>query len=129
MGIRKIRSKIAELKMSLMSKMCLINVCLFQIFYIPIRNVFVPVFLNCWLAKAALENMLVSTLLLHCELFENPGAHICTYKYIFMCLSYMYGYKHEYYLNKYSKFLPSYITFKKISPDRQVMYISFDITF
>uniref|UniRef100_A0A8C6PJV9 Potassium sodium-activated channel subfamily T member 1 n=1 Tax=Nothobranchius furzeri TaxID=105023 RepID=A0A8C6PJV9_NOTFU len=28
------------------------------IFWRPLRNIFVPVFLNCWLAKAALENML-----------------------------------------------------------------------
>jgi len=33
---------------------------LFQIFYHPLRSLFVPVFFNCWLAKAALENMLVS---------------------------------------------------------------------
>ena len=31
----------------------------FQILYPPWRNLFIPVFLNCWLAKAALENMLV----------------------------------------------------------------------
>uniref|UniRef100_A0AAV2MQK7 RCK N-terminal domain-containing protein n=1 Tax=Knipowitschia caucasica TaxID=637954 RepID=A0AAV2MQK7_KNICA len=28
------------------------------IFWAPLRNIFVPVFLNCWLAKGALENML-----------------------------------------------------------------------
>uniref|UniRef100_A0A1A8GKB2 RCK N-terminal domain-containing protein n=1 Tax=Nothobranchius korthausae TaxID=1143690 RepID=A0A1A8GKB2_9TELE len=28
------------------------------IFWRPLRNIFVPVFLNCWLAKGALENML-----------------------------------------------------------------------
>ncbi|CAL8341982.1 unnamed protein product, partial [Arctogadus glacialis] len=28
------------------------------IFWPPIRNVFIPVFLNCWLAKCALENMI-----------------------------------------------------------------------
>ncbi|XP_058619734.1 potassium channel subfamily T member 2 [Onychostoma macrolepis] len=27
------------------------------IFYYPLRNLFIPVFLNCWLAKRALENM------------------------------------------------------------------------
>ena len=37
-------------------------VSLLQIFYYPIREVFVPVFLNCWLAKTALENMLVSSI-------------------------------------------------------------------
>lgn len=31
-----------------------------QIFWPPLRNIFVPVFLNCWLAKCALENMIVS---------------------------------------------------------------------
>uniref|UniRef100_A0A667YNV8 Potassium sodium-activated channel subfamily T member 1 n=1 Tax=Myripristis murdjan TaxID=586833 RepID=A0A667YNV8_9TELE len=31
------------------------------IFWAPLRNIFVPVFLNCWLAKCALENMIVST--------------------------------------------------------------------
>uniref|UniRef100_A0A8C1XFQ6 Si:dkey-21e5.1 n=1 Tax=Cyprinus carpio TaxID=7962 RepID=A0A8C1XFQ6_CYPCA len=30
----------------------------FQIFWPPLRNIFVPVFLNCWLAKSALENMI-----------------------------------------------------------------------
>ncbi|XP_072288533.1 potassium channel subfamily T member 1 isoform X5 [Eucyclogobius newberryi] len=29
------------------------------IFWPPLRNIFVPVFLNCWLAKGALENMLL----------------------------------------------------------------------
>ncbi|XP_043967990.1 potassium channel subfamily T member 2 isoform X13 [Gambusia affinis] len=28
------------------------------IFWAPLRNIFVPVFLNCWLAKGALENMI-----------------------------------------------------------------------
>ncbi|XP_015211019.2 potassium channel subfamily T member 2 isoform X1 [Lepisosteus oculatus] len=28
------------------------------IFWIPLRNLFIPVFLNCWLAKHALENMI-----------------------------------------------------------------------
>uniref|UniRef100_A0A667Z9F4 Potassium sodium-activated channel subfamily T member 1 n=1 Tax=Myripristis murdjan TaxID=586833 RepID=A0A667Z9F4_9TELE len=28
------------------------------IFWAPLRNIFVPVFLNCWLAKCALENMI-----------------------------------------------------------------------
>uniref|UniRef100_A0A673LWK0 Potassium channel domain-containing protein n=1 Tax=Sinocyclocheilus rhinocerous TaxID=307959 RepID=A0A673LWK0_9TELE len=28
------------------------------IFWPPLRNIFVPVFLNCWLAKSALENMI-----------------------------------------------------------------------
>ena len=32
----------------------------FQILYPPWRNLFIPVFLNCWLAKSALENMLVN---------------------------------------------------------------------
>uniref|UniRef100_A0A8C5B5R9 RCK N-terminal domain-containing protein n=1 Tax=Gadus morhua TaxID=8049 RepID=A0A8C5B5R9_GADMO len=31
---------------------------LLQIFHYPLRNIFVPVFLNCWLAKCALENMI-----------------------------------------------------------------------
>lgn len=31
-----------------------------QIFWPSIRNIFIPVFLNCWLAKCALENMIVS---------------------------------------------------------------------
>lgn len=37
--------------------------CLFpppQIFWPALRNIFIPVFLNCWLAKHALENMIVS---------------------------------------------------------------------
>ncbi|KAA8584423.1 hypothetical protein FQN60_008208 [Etheostoma spectabile] len=31
---------------------------IFQIFWPSIRNIFIPVFLNCWLAKCALENMI-----------------------------------------------------------------------
>ena len=31
-----------------------------QMFYLPLRHLFIPVFLNCWLAKRALENMFVS---------------------------------------------------------------------
>uniref|UniRef100_A0A674EQH3 Potassium sodium-activated channel subfamily T member 2 n=1 Tax=Salmo trutta TaxID=8032 RepID=A0A674EQH3_SALTR len=31
---------------------------LFQIMWLPLRNLFIPVFLNCWLAKHALENMI-----------------------------------------------------------------------
>ncbi|KAM4642859.1 potassium channel subfamily T member 2 isoform 2-T2 [Discoglossus pictus] len=31
---------------------------IFTIFWPPLRNLFVPVFLNCWLAKHALENMI-----------------------------------------------------------------------
>lgn len=31
-----------------------------QIFWAPLRNLFIPVFLNCWLAKHTLENMIVS---------------------------------------------------------------------
>ncbi len=37
-----------------------ISLFIFQIFYMPLRNLFIPVFLNCWLAKSALENMLVT---------------------------------------------------------------------
>lgn len=31
-----------------------------QLLYPPMRNLFIPVFLNCWLAKHSLENMFVS---------------------------------------------------------------------
>ena len=34
-------------------------VCMFQVAYIPLRNMYIPVFLNCWLAKIILESMLV----------------------------------------------------------------------
>ena len=34
----------------------------FQIFYIRLRNLWLPLFLNCWLAKSALDTMLVSIL-------------------------------------------------------------------
>jgi len=37
-------------------------VVLFQLLWPPLRNLFIPVFLNCWLAKHSLENMFVSTL-------------------------------------------------------------------
>ena len=33
-----------------------------KMFYSPLRHLFIPVFLNCWLAKGALENMFVSTI-------------------------------------------------------------------
>jgi hypothetical protein len=36
----------------------------FQIFFVNYRSIFVPVFLNCWLAKITLENILVSKLFL-----------------------------------------------------------------
>jgi hypothetical protein len=35
-------------------------VVLFQLLWPPLRNLFIPVFLNCWLAKHSLENMFVS---------------------------------------------------------------------
>lgn len=38
-----------------------VNVGISQMFYSPLRHLFIPVFLNCWLAKRALENMFVST--------------------------------------------------------------------
>lgn len=31
-----------------------------QILWSPLRNLFIPIFLNCWLAKRSLENMFVS---------------------------------------------------------------------
>lgn len=33
---------------------------MFQLPFPPLRNLFIPVFLNCWLAKRSLENMFVS---------------------------------------------------------------------
>jgi len=35
-------------------------VSLLQLLWPPLRNLFIPVFLNCWLAKHSLENMFVS---------------------------------------------------------------------
>lgn len=40
-----------------------------QIFYIRLRNLWLPLFLNCWLAKSALDTMLVSILFFLLELF------------------------------------------------------------
>ena len=40
----------------------------FQIFYIRLRNLWLPLFLNCWLAKSALDTMLVSILFFLLEL-------------------------------------------------------------
>ena len=54
--------------------------CVFQIFYYPIRDVFVPVFLNCWLAKVALENMLVSTDTSSCLILVLVHFSIISYK-------------------------------------------------
>lgn len=42
-------------------KASMLKILVFQVIYKPLRNLFIPVFLNCWLAKHALENMIVST--------------------------------------------------------------------
>ncbi|XP_056599555.1 potassium channel subfamily T member 2 [Triplophysa dalaica] len=44
---------------------------LISIFYTPLRNLFIPVFLNCWLAKHALENMVND---LHRAIHRNETA-------------------------------------------------------
>lgn len=49
-----------------------LSVC--QIFWPPLRNLFIPVFLNCWLAKCALESMIVSVN--HCQI--NPHQFLFT---------------------------------------------------
>lgn len=38
-----------------------------QVILPSLRNLFIPVFLNCWLAKHALENMIVSEALKYCS--------------------------------------------------------------
>jgi hypothetical protein len=47
-----------------MLNLCDYSVLLFQLLWPPLRNLFIPVFLNCWLAKHSLENMFVS--MKHC---------------------------------------------------------------
>uniref|UniRef100_A0A8C5D8N4 Potassium channel subfamily T member 2-like n=1 Tax=Gouania willdenowi TaxID=441366 RepID=A0A8C5D8N4_GOUWI len=42
----------------MLSDCCCFHFLLSQIFWPSVRNIFVPVFLNCWLAKCALENMI-----------------------------------------------------------------------
>ncbi|EEC04551.1 potassium channel, putative, partial [Ixodes scapularis] len=65
------------------------------IFYAPLRNVFVPVFLNCWLAKFVLENMFVSIFIhLHLDrmkkqllkyifrvFFRRPACSVCGFQH------------------------------------------------
>ncbi|CAD5111556.1 DgyrCDS858 [Dimorphilus gyrociliatus] len=56
------------------------------IFYFPIRNLFVPVFLNCWLAKAALESMFND---LHRAMLKSQSAlshHMMILIATFLCL-------------------------------------------
>uniref|UniRef100_A0A8C5BTK6 RCK N-terminal domain-containing protein n=1 Tax=Gadus morhua TaxID=8049 RepID=A0A8C5BTK6_GADMO len=48
------------------------------IFWPPIRNVFIPVFLNCWLAKCALENMINDLLWTNSAMFNQVLILICT---------------------------------------------------
>uniref|UniRef100_A0A8C3AHN4 Potassium sodium-activated channel subfamily T member 1 n=1 Tax=Cyclopterus lumpus TaxID=8103 RepID=A0A8C3AHN4_CYCLU len=56
------------------------------IFWSPLRNIFVPVFLNCWLAKGALENMINdfhrAIQRTHSAMFNQVFILICT----LMCL-------------------------------------------
>ncbi|XP_068576975.1 potassium channel subfamily T member 1-like isoform X15 [Cebidichthys violaceus] len=56
------------------------------IFWHPLRNIFVPVFLNCWLAKGALENMINdfhrAIQRTHSAMFNQVFILICT----LMCL-------------------------------------------
>ncbi|ESO05295.1 hypothetical protein HELRODRAFT_111253 [Helobdella robusta] len=40
------------------SETLLVTYISYKIFHLPLRNLFIPVFLNCWLAKKALNNML-----------------------------------------------------------------------
>ncbi|XP_077379179.1 potassium channel subfamily T member 1 isoform X4 [Festucalex cinctus] len=52
------------------------------IFWRPLRNIFVPVFLNCWLAKGALENMINdfhrAIQRTHSAMFNQVSILICT---------------------------------------------------
>lgn len=45
-----------------------------QVILPSLRNLFIPVFLNCWLAKHSLENMIVSEGLSPCQLFILPSS-------------------------------------------------------
>lgn len=40
-----------------------------QILWPPMRNLFIPIFLNCWLAKRSLENMFVSIEWMRCSCY------------------------------------------------------------
>lgn len=54
-----------------------------QIFFPPLRHLFIPIFLNCWLAKHSLENMFVSSL---CEISFIWNVRIHPYCEFFICL-------------------------------------------
>uniref|UniRef100_A0A8B9LGJ4 Si:dkey-21e5.1 n=1 Tax=Astyanax mexicanus TaxID=7994 RepID=A0A8B9LGJ4_ASTMX len=62
------------------------------IFWPPWRNIFVPVFLNCWLAKSALENMIVKFFNLVCLMacgiqhLERAGKSLSLFDSLYFCI-------------------------------------------
>uniref|UniRef100_A0A8C5D9I5 Potassium channel subfamily T member 2-like n=1 Tax=Gouania willdenowi TaxID=441366 RepID=A0A8C5D9I5_GOUWI len=57
----------------------------FSIFWPSVRNIFVPVFLNCWLAKCALENMIYK----HCYVYYiilYSGKNLSLFKSFYFCI-------------------------------------------
>ena len=60
--IKYIQDMSLSLSVSLCLSLCLsLSLSPLQVILPSVRNLFIPVFLNCWLAKHALENMIVST--------------------------------------------------------------------
>uniref|UniRef100_A0A7N6AZ52 RCK N-terminal domain-containing protein n=1 Tax=Anabas testudineus TaxID=64144 RepID=A0A7N6AZ52_ANATE len=58
------------------------------IFWPSIRNIFIPVFLNCWLAKCALENMIVMTYCFTCGIqhLERAGKNLSLFNSFYFCI-------------------------------------------
>ncbi|KAB0394075.1 hypothetical protein E2I00_001779, partial [Balaenoptera physalus] len=63
-----------------------------RIFWPPLRNLFIPVFLNCWLAKHALENMIFEELVYLWMERQKSGGNYSrhraqTEKHVILCVS------------------------------------------
>lgn len=56
-----------------------------QVILPSFRNLFIPVFLNCWLAKHALENMIVSEALSPHPIFSLLSSRRCCYVILLAC--------------------------------------------
>uniref|UniRef100_A0A8C7HBH7 Potassium sodium-activated channel subfamily T member 2 n=1 Tax=Oncorhynchus kisutch TaxID=8019 RepID=A0A8C7HBH7_ONCKI len=58
---------------------------LLTVMWLPLRNLFIPVFLNCWLAKHALENMINDLHLCGCHL-ERAGKNLTLFDSWYFCV-------------------------------------------
>lgn len=72
----------------------------FQLPFPPLRNLFIPVFLNCWLAKRSLENMFVSCVIL---------LEFVNFKLFVFCFCKTYAI-----FNIFTQYVPTYFSFRHI---------------